>query len=317
MFGLKNNHKALEEEVNNQKIEIENLKKQLLTREKEISRFIGHLRNDLGLAIEQHEAVNSQHHDLGNLIVKIKDRFSSVEEISRHSLENSRILNDEGKQLIESTSNMVSMSGEGKKAVNNVELLIKKLGTQLEDTSNKMNQLNIRSKEIESIVQVIKDIADQTNLLALNASIEAARAGDSGKGFAIVAEEVRKLAESTAKSTNTIGRLTTNIQKDINDTLAATKISTGFILEGIKQSSGTSAMIASTMSIIESVQHSVKEVMERIEEQKQHSYGAMEEIEQTQFIFEEANHLILKHIKDASEVDEKLENGSKQLAGII
>ena len=286
--------RSLQEEVLNQNIEIENLKNHLQQKEMEISQFIVSLQKDLGLAIEQHEAVNGQHNDLGNLIKKIKDRFSSVENISRLSLENSRILNNEGKQLIESTSDMVSMSEKGKIAVNNVEILVRDLGTQLHDTSIKMNQLSIRSKEIESIVLVIKDIADQTNLLALNASIEAARAGDSGKGFAVVANEVRKLAESTANSTNNIGRLTENIQRDIAETLTATKTSTSLVKNGIELSSDTSAVIAGIMSMIEKVQESVKEVMERIEEQKQHSNGAMEEIENTQFIFEEANHLIIK-----------------------
>lgn len=316
MFKSNKEYKLLQQEVDNQKTEIDQLKEQLQQKEMGITHFIASLQEDLGLAIEQHETVNGQHHVLGDLIISIKERFHSVENISRLSLENSGVLKDEGNQLLEATAEMVSMSEKGKNAVMNVELLIRNLGDQLQDTSIKMNQLSSRSKEIENIVQVIREIASQTNLLALNASIEAARAGDAGKGFAVVAEEVRKLAESTAQSTDSIGNLTENIQRDIEETLVATKKSTGIIMEGIDLSSGTSAMIQTILTIIDKVQVSVTQVMKSIEEQKVHSNGAMDMIENTQSIFEEANNLILKHIHDANEVDIKLENGIRHIAKI-
>lgn len=314
MFTSKKKTNQLQEENSDLKIRLKTIFEKAQQNEDYLNGFIDSFNSELDKAIKQHEMVNGQHDILAQLVEKIMDRFDKVNVISQKSFDKSLGLHEKGQNLIESTLDMVKISEEGRDSVSKVEGLIGKLGKQLHETSLKMNQLNERSKEIEMIVKVIKEIADQTNLLALNASIEAARAGEHGKGFAVVAEEVRKLAENTAESTHNISVLTQNIQKDIDDSLQSTKMSTGLIEDGIQLSTDTTSKINYILTVINNVQTEVKDVIGTIKEQRDFSNDVMSEIKETKSIFEDANELILKHIDDASVVDEKLESRMKQIA---
>ena len=127
--------------------------------------------------------------------------------------------------------------------------------------------LGCSSDQIGAIVRVIEDIADQTNLLALNAAIEAARAGEQGRGFAVVADEVRKLAERTTKATKEIGDMIRQIQHDTKSAVASMDQGTNQVGQGVELANKTGEALSKIHSMINSTAGMIQQIASAAEEQ--------------------------------------------------
>jgi len=131
-------------------------------------------------------------------------------------------------EVARSTDKTSTAAIEGGKAIEKTVLQMGNIEKRTDDTADVISELENKSKQIDTIVGLISSIADQTNLLALNAAIEAARAGDAGRGFSVVAEEVRKLAEQSAHATKDITELIVDVQ-------AKTKTAVDFMNESKRE----------------------------------------------------------------------------------
>jgi len=188
---------------------------------------------------------------------------TSVEEMNKtiiDSTKNTGIVADSSHQVLQLASD------GGEKVVETVKKM-DNIATVVADAAHKVQKLGQSSEQIGEILQVINEIADQTNLLALNAAIEAARAGEHGRGFAVVADEVRKLAERTSKATQEIADMIGNIQEEMYNAVSTINNGTKEAEEGKELANQAGKAIAKITSSIDNTVEMINQVAAASEEQ--------------------------------------------------
>src|SRR6185369_5094940 len=146
-------------------------------------------------------------------------------------------------------------------------------------SSAQVRRLDESSTRIDAVVSVIKDVADQTNLLALNAAIEAARAGEQGRGFAVVADEVRKLAERTAHSTHEIGTNISQMHDTAQETVEGIQAMVGKVETGVARATLADSEMQQVGASSQAIAGMVGDIAAAVDRQKDANLGIARQIE--------------------------------------
>ncbi|WP_265943965.1 methyl-accepting chemotaxis protein [Dechloromonas sp. A34] len=178
---------------------------------------------------------------------------------------------------------LANLAGEhsetGGTVIGNAVSAMADIAVEVKGVGATITELGEHSERISSVVQVIKDVADQTNLLALNAAIEAARAGEQGRGFAVVADEVRKLAERTTKATGEIAGMIADIQSRSKSAVVAMENTIGHLESGTELATRAGEAIAAIRSANSEVQRVFADINEAMHEQGAASYDIAQKVE--------------------------------------
>jgi twitching motility protein PilJ len=172
-----------------------------------------------------YEASQRQNKEIQQASASVLQMAQSINEVSQTASQSARV-----------AQQSLAAAEKGGQAVQNQISGMNEIRSQIQDTAKRIKRLGESSLEIGEIVELISDITEQTNVLALNAAIQAASAGEAGRGFTVVAEEVQRLAERSAEATKQIDAIVKTIQADTQDAVAAMEKSTVGVVEGTKLS---------------------------------------------------------------------------------
>jgi twitching motility protein PilJ len=183
-------------------------------------------------------AAEQQAKQIGETTTAVTQMSNSIVQVSQNAAESARVANQS-----------LDTARRGGDSVRGAIAGMNAIRDQIQETSKRIKRLGESSQEIGEIVDLISDITEQTNILALNAAIQAAAAGDAGRGFSVVAEEVQRLAERSAKATRRIGAIVKTIQSDTQDAVNAMESSTQGVVEGTVRSDAAGSSLAEIESV--------------------------------------------------------------------
>ncbi|MFO1281150.1 MAG: methyl-accepting chemotaxis protein [Burkholderiales bacterium] len=200
------------------------------------------------------EASQRQNREIQQASASVLQMAQSISEVAQNASQSAKV-----------AQMALGAAEKGGQAVQNQISGMNEIRTQIQDTAKRIKRLGESSLEIGEIVELISDITEQTNVLALNAAIQAASAGEAGRGFTVVAEEVQRLAERSGEATKQIEAIVKTIQADTQDAVAAMEKSTVGVVEGAKLSDAAGQALAE----IQGVSRELADLIGRISAQTQ------------------------------------------------
>jgi methyl-accepting chemotaxis protein len=281
---------------------VSKIQKTLIQTSDSLNRLNGSTNSLSGLANTNSENVNMQLAETHQVATAITEMASTVKDIAQSAesaASAAREANDEAVQ--------------GKEAMTETSKAIEVMASEVDNAAAVINQLEADSESIGSVLEVIRGIADQTNLLALNAAIEAARAGEQGRGFAVVADEVRTLAKRTQDSTSEIRGIIENLQSGTRN--AAQVMSSG--LEAAKQ---TEEIASRAGDALNNIVHSVATILDmntQIATASEQHTTVTDEIDRSVVRISEVSESTAEGSRETAEKSQELSDLGRQLNALV
>jgi len=231
----------------------------MVSKVQDVSNSVGHSASDLRNVSEKNSlSINEQNLAIHTVVTAVEEMSSAAKEVAANTAETA-----------EKARQANISSDAGVKTIDNTIDRIEKLSIELDEASNTISRVEQEASNVNSVLDVIRGIAEQTNLLALNAAIEAARAGEQGRGFAVVADEVRTLASRTQDSTQDIQRMLEGLQQGVKSSVDAISASVETARDTVESASTTGQSLNDVKKIIDSISQMTVQVATAVEEQSQ------------------------------------------------